>query len=412
MVHLRVVDAYDTTETDGYRETMPIVHVFGRDTSYERHHIRIDGFRPYFLARMSEWAEKGEEVESDDRVVSVETEDLRGRPETAIDGEQLVRICCREPDDVRDIRTYFDDPFEADVQYDVRFLVDMGAYQWLEVPDEALDSDEPINVSQVTLKGGEDGSSTDDPQGKDTQTTVPERVPPLRVCTYDIEVQQGGSGPPVVSEDGTEQARNPITAITAHDSYTDEYRVWIFKHDSWDASDSQAAREAVEAEVGVYASPRDIVGLFCEWVTDRDFDALIGWNASTFDHPYLVNWAINNDVNSIYTLSPTRDVWEMDGDGKWINSSLKGRLLLDLLTMYKKCNVHELSSYTLSDVADAEDVDVGKLSIEDEITVPDGEPAIDYAWRKHPDVFVEYSLRDVKAAVGINEQSQQNVHIV
>jgi intein/homing endonuclease len=614
-------------------------------------------------------------------------------------------------------------------------------------------------------------------------------TPPPRVCTYDIEVRQGGSGPPVVSEEGTEQARNDITAITAHDSYTDEYKVWVLLHDDWDASDSQAAREAVSADVSVYSNPRDVVGLFCEWVTERDMDVLMGWNclpegtpvlmadgsekaiedvqkgddivgidgdetsvgtvtatserrqkptvdvvtqngtevtmstehrvltggadgmewkeasdveegdyilrpknlpeshvdgdvpidpylmgliasdgtveraggvtfyngesilhdqfpednslsfdprgngtysqrvftgesnrwlssvfedtgipvgskkdkewnlsrlyncdsevvekflagymdgdgnvsnnislaasnpsarywimrllrrigiwgsmdeevvhvgsgsvrrfretvgrhmnhpskvealgdmqtsksgiegtippwmathkreedgrvgfrvindkirreinvkrweaeevdspvanqysdfvfervsevrsgdvetcydisttldsfvaddivvhnSNGFDTPYLVNWALRNDVNAVYGLSPTRDVYEMNGNGNWINSDLKGRLLIDLMEMYKKCKIHELPSYSLEDVAEEEEVAVGKLSLEDTLDVPEGEPAIDYAWKEYPETFVEYSVRDVKAAVGVNSESQKKVNII
>lgn len=395
-MYLRIVDTYYTTENEGYRETMPVVHLFGRDTQYRRHHVRVDGFRPYFLVTQSEWAEHGTDVSSDERVVSVETEDIRGRPEDAISGEPLVRVCCREPSDVGELRELFDDPYEADVLYPIRFLVDMESYQWIEVPDDVSHRDDPVDVGYITI----------DPRG------CPDETPPLRVVTYDIEVRQGGSGPPVVSEEGTEQARNPITAIAAHDSYTDEYRVWLCKHDSWGVTESRTAREAVDCDVGVYANPRDVAGLFCEWVTERDFDALIGWNASTFDHPYLVNYCLTNDVGAVYGLSPTNDVYPMSGDGSWINGNLKGRLLLDLLVMYKKCKVHELSSYKLEDVAKEEGVSVGKLSIENEIDVPHDVPSIDYAWENHPSVFCRYSLRDVKATVGINRESQKDVSIL
>jgi hypothetical protein len=74
--------------------------------------------------------------------------------------------------------------------------------------------------------------------------------------------------------------------------------------------------------------------------------------------------------------------------------------------------IHSLDSYSLADVAQAEDVSVGKLALEDEIDVPEDEPAIDHAWREHPDVFTEYSVKDVKAAVGINEESQKDVNII
>lgn len=427
----RIIDGYKTIETDGYRQKTPVVHVIGRDQSWERHHVPIDNFRPYFLVRQSEWIHKGEEIGADDRVLDVTTEDMRGRPETAIDGEQLYRVICRDPDSVRDLRELIDDPFEADVKYPVRFFVDLttsvevvsdsshssngddfttsdsdeqgSSFQWVEIDDEALVTDsqgeyETVSAEYVTV-------------GLD-EATIPSRTPPPRVCSYDIEVQQGGGGPPVVSTEGTEEARNPITAITAHDSYTDEYRVWMMAHSSWGVDDSQAAQNAVDCDVSVYSNPRDVASFFCQYVAENDFDILSGWNANSFDHPYLVNYCLSNNVNSVYDLSPTRDVYDMNGDGNWINSSLKGRLLVDLLAMYKKTEIHELSSYRLGDVAQEEKVGVGKLSIEDEIDVPEGEPAIDYAWEHHPDVFAEYSVRDVKAVVGINRESKKNVNIL
>jgi len=296
---------------------------------------------------------------------------------------------------VGDLRELFEDPFEADVSFPVRFLVDHDAYQWIEVPD---DYQNPVDAAGVTI----------DLDDKD----VPDETPPPRICTYDIEVEQGGSGPPVVSEEGTENADNPITAITAHDSYTDEYEVWVLAHRDWDASDSEAARNAVECPVSVYSNPVDVAGFFVEWVIERDFDILSGWNAASFDHPYFVNYCLSNGIHQVYDLSPTGDVYSMNGNGNWINSSLKGRMLVDLLEMYKKTEIHELDSYRLADVAIEEDVGVDKLAIEDEIDVPEGEPAIDWAWEHHPEIFVEYSLRDVKACVGINEESKENVHIV
>jgi len=395
---LRVTDAYYETQDDGYRTKMPVLHLFGRDTQWQRHHVCVDSFRPYFCVTQKEWAQKGTEVAQDDRVRSVETEDLRGRPETAIDGTPLVRVVCREPGDVKDLQELFDDPYEADVKFSVRFLVDFDIFQWVSVPDEYVYSGETVPADELTL------------DVNDNET--PEQVPPPRVCTYDIEVKMGGRGPPVVSEDGTEQARNPITAITAHDSYTDEYTVWLLAHNDWDVSDSQAARDAVDADVSVYKNPKTVVSMFCEYVTERDFDILTGWSASGFDHPYLVNYAIGNNVSGVYKLSPTRDVYTMSGSGKFINSDLNGRLLLDSLTLYKKCKIHELDSYRLSDVATEEDVDVGKLDLSSEIDVPEGQSSIDYAWKHHPELFCEYSYRDVKACVQINTQSQSNVDII
>jgi hypothetical protein len=83
---LRIVDAWKTVETDGYKQKTPIVHVVGRDSNLRRHHTSIEGFRPYFLVCESEWVEVGDEIASDDRVLDVKTEDRRGRLEESIDG--------------------------------------------------------------------------------------------------------------------------------------------------------------------------------------------------------------------------------------------------------------------------------------------------------------------------------------
>lgn len=395
---LRVIDCYYTVGTEGYRQRTPIIHLFGRDQSWERHHVPIEGFRPYFVVTQDQYVQYGEALADDERVIDVTAEDMQGRTETTLTGEMAYRVVCREPGDVADLRDVFDElPAEADVRFPVRFLIDMDIEQWADVPDTGGSMEHPVHVSDV--------SAVDDP---------PEQTPPIRLCTYDIEVQQGGSGPPVVSEQGCEQTRNPITAITAHDSYTDEYHVWLLAHSSWDAEDSQAARKAVsdKATVSVYGSARDVAAKFCRFIQERDFDACIGWNAAGFDHPYFINFCLNNNVTSVYGLSPTGDVHHMNGDGNWINSSLKGRVLLDLLEMYKKCNVHKLDSYRLEDVTDEEEVSVGKLSITDEIDVPEGKSPIDWSWRHYPSVFSTYSLRDVEAAVAINRESQKEVNIL
>ena len=285
-----------------------------------------------------------------------------------LDGERLVRVTTQLPPDIRDICGVFSSTFEASVSFPTRFLVDQNIQQWVDVPTDT--ETDVVHVDTVS-----------------TPSDPPADIPPLRVCTYDIEVQQGGSGPPVVSTEGTEQARNPITAISAHDSYTDQYHVWVTRHQSWTADNIESIRESVDCQVSVYTNPSDVVSNFCEWVTDRRCDVLTGWNAASFDHPYLVNWGRQHDVSAIHGLSVTGGVGPMDGDGKFINSAVDGRLLLDLMDNYEKTQIHSLDSKRLVDVADAEDVSVGKLDLEDELDVPRDEPAIDYARRTAPALF-------------------------
>jgi DNA polymerase elongation subunit (family B) len=419
----RVVDAYYTVETDGYPRETPVVHLFGRDETWRRHHWRVDDFDPYFTVSEDAYLTHGEQLDGDDRVTSIQFTDERDRPETGLFGDGMVRVCVRTPGHVSKLRELFPQESlgEADVLYPVRFLVDRGIRQWFVVQRDNGTGETPSSGVEPQGSTSPERVSSDAIYGFDhpdcPATEPPDSTPPVRVVTYDIEVEQGGDGPPVVTERGTEQARNPITAISAHDSYADEYHVWVLAHSGWNTDDSERARDGadacpVEADLHIHENPRSVVSGFVSWLTDIEPDVLTGWNANSFDHPYLVNWCLRHDVTSVFGLSPTRDVRSMNGDGSWINSSLKGRLLTDLLEMYKKSNVHELSSYRLEDVAEAEELDVEKLSIDDVIEVPRETPAIDYAWANHPDVFVRYALLDTVAAVGINRESQEQVHIV
>jgi len=399
----RITDAYKTIEDDGFKQSTPIVHIFGRDIEWNRQHLRIQ-YRPYFLVRQSEWMSVGEGLANDNRVTRVATTDYRGRTERAIDGEQLFRVVCRTPEDVRDLRETVDDPFEADISFAQRLLIDLTHSQWIGVKDDC-EPDSILSADALVV-----------PDYDNQQCEPPETIPPIRHCIYDIEVQQGGDGPPVVTTEGTERAANPITAITAYDSYTTEYHSWLLTHDEWDKGDIETVRNvtndvAVPLNISVYDNPRDVVGQFCEWVIDREMDSMVGWNAGSFDHPYLVNYGLQNGVGAVKRLSPSRDVYPMDGNGSWINSSLKGRLLLDLMVLYDKCVVSELDSKRLTDVADSEDIAVGKLDIEDAIGEHDG-PAIDVAWQQYPETFCRYSLRDTMACVGIVQETQQDVTII
>jgi len=125
-----------------------------------------------------------------------------------------------------------------------------------------------------------------------------------------------------------------------------------------------------------------------------------------------VNYGLSNGVGAIKDLSPTGDTYPMSGDGSFINSQLKGRLLLDLMELYQKTRVHKLGSYRLTDVAETEGIPTQKLDIDSVIDVPDDAVEIDYAWREHPEVFAEYSVKDVQACVEINNQTQENVTII
>jgi DNA polymerase I len=296
-------------------------------------------------------------------------------------GSGVVKVETQLPKHVGEIRDDFDDPLEADVQFPTRFLVDMGIEQCFSVPADG--DSRRITPDEITaIEGGETAHIDVDPH----------------TLYFDIEVQQSTDGPAVVSERGTELAMNPITAIAAYDNYTDESHVWLLVHDSWDEEDGAAARKGArdaddDAFVWLYGTERELLQEFCQWVADRRFDVVTGWNSNGFDVPYLVNRCIKEkEIVEIYNWSPTRDVETMNGEGKWINSDLKGVILFDMLDGFEKTEYTELDSFALDDVA-AEVVDATKVDV----------GHIDDAWANRPHDFAKYVLRDTLLVREIDE---------
>lgn len=390
---LRVIDACHTIETDGYDQETPVVHLFGRTPQGRRRHVRVDDFRPYFCVPASTARRHASQLASEDAVLGVEPADRQGRDEQTLADEPLTRIVCRTPGDVRRLRDSFDDHYEADIPFTVRFLIDADITQWVDVDCPRRGSDQPVSVDDVTALD-------------DDHADVPDEWVPPRVCVFDIEVEQTDDGPPVISEEGVELATQPLTAITAYDTYSGQYFTWLRPHHSWMASDTQAVRDRLNdldqsTDVTFVQDSGMLAVRFVEHVMQYNYDVLTAWNVG-FDVPYLVNHLHRENLPQVHHLSPVSDVREMSGDGSWINSDLDGRIVVDLLSTWEKSKIHVPDSRRLEDVAEQELDGVGKLDVED----------IDDEWKNRPASFAEYSLRDVIAAVQINEQSNDNVRLI
>lgn len=370
---LKFVDLYHTVEEDRGQYPEPVIHLFARHSDHEKWHIEVEGFHPYFCIHRDIDNETFNALNRDHRVRSVDFEE-----HDDMDGNGLWRVTTVKPrPHVSDLSEEFDAPQEADVRYTDRFLVDTEIKQCFEVPVEAKEN--PIHWEQI--------------EATDTDLDVTPRV-----CTLDIEVQQAESGPSIVSEEGTEMARQPITAITAHDNYLDEYQVWVLAHENWvdDTERITQLHKELEnvGEVQVFYEERGLLQDFVQYVSEYNFDILTGWNSNSFDIPYLVNRCLKEQgIYNIMNWSPTRDVDTMSGDGSWINSDLKGMMLFDMMVGVEKTSVHELKSYALSNVA-AELLDIDKLDVGD----------IDNAWENAPEKFVKYNIRDTEAVVEIDRE--------
>ncbi|CDK39592.1 DNA-directed DNA polymerase [Halorubrum sp. AJ67] len=372
---------------EGYgSDEYPVVHVFGRrpaentDGDAERdavEHLRVLGVEPYFYVPTADLDR--DPVEEYDVVIGTREEDPDGEPYESIRGEPLTRIVTRTPRDVGNIRDDFRTTFEADILFPNRFLIDNGINGGIRVEERRLDDGEgTIQVHQGHLE----------PADVDAD---------LRVNTFDIEVDDRRGFP----EDGEE----PIICLTSHDSYDDEYVVWLYDAPEAEVPspedlpdyegivDGEDGDEALDFGVRTFEEEAAMLDAFVAYIDETDPDVLTGWNFEDFDAPYVLDRLEVLDDGSQYDLSVDRlsrigEVWRSG----WGGPDIKGRVVFDLLYAYKRTMFTELESYRLDAVGERE-LGVGKERYTGDI----GD-----LWEQDPERLLEYSIRDVELCVEID----------
>ncbi|WP_255192025.1 DNA-directed DNA polymerase [Natronobeatus ordinarius] len=351
----------------------PIVHVFGRTPERALEHVKVVGFRPYFYAPTDSLERPPEEEY--DRLTGSREVDRNGEPYESIRGENLTKIFGQTPRDVGQVRDDFDH-YEADILFPNRFLIDKDIRSGVRVPERRAD----------------DGS-----------LIVPhEEVEPVdvdadpRVLTFDIEVEDRSGFP----EDGEE----PIVCLTSHDSYRDEYVMWV-----WEAPDGEGEipdeiveydpiEGEIDHEVRRFESEEAMLEAFLEYVDETDPDVLTGWNFEDFDAPYFLDRLERLEgPHHDYDLDPDRlsrigEVWRSG----WGGPDVKGRVVFDLLYAYQRMVFSELDSYRLDAVGEAE-LGVGKERYAG---------SIGDLWEDDPTRLLEYNLRDVELCVELDRQQE------
>ncbi|MDB9247428.1 3'-5' exonuclease [Halorubrum ezzemoulense] len=393
---VRIVDGWYEVESDGYRHDMPVLHYHGRTADGDYRHFAVDGYRPYFYVAADDVTpDELDNLAHDRRVLSVESaeRDGVGRGERDI---ELIKVVVECPWHVKQLRTEFPRTWEADVLFPQRFLVDRGVTGLCRVP---ADNSGPLDATDV--QSVDIDAVDDDPEP--------------RVVTWDIEV---------AAEDALERAfdeglvdadresmdpaampnanvaRRPITAVSLHDSYIDEYQTFVLRHSDWDDKliDSgeleESVREAtgVDVDVEVYARERTMLTDVLGAVLDYRPGVVTGWNNDAFDMPYVVNRCFQLDISEVKRLSPTGNVEPHDDGGRFINSDITGVHVFDLLAAYEKSQYTELKSSTLEAVA-AEETEYAKFDVDEQA-----------AWLDDPVRFTEYVTRDTQATVAINQE--------
>jgi DNA polymerase elongation subunit (family B) len=366
-VDLAVTQVDYTIEGSGPEET-PLIHVFGRTADREMEHVVVRGFRPYFYAP-TDTIDRADL--QDDRITDWE------EGYESIRGEALTKIFGQTPRDVGQIRDEFEH-YEADILFPNRFLIDKDVSGGVRVPERRSD-DGRLVVDH------EEVAAVDSPDVS------------LRVDTFDIEVDDRSGFP----EDGEE----PIVCLTSHDSYDDEYVVWLFDAPNGDGTTTvsedlpgyEPLNEDATFEVRSFQEEAAMLDAFLTYVEDTDPDVLTGWNFEDFDAPYLLDRLERLDPTadedlSIERLSRVNEVWRSN----WGGPDVKGRVVFDLLYAYKRTQFTELESYRLDAVGEME-LGVGKERYPGDI----GD-----LWEEDPERLLEYNLRDVELCVELDRKQE------
>ena len=351
----------------------PIVHVFGRTAEGELEHVQVVGFRPYFYAPTATVDE--ERLAGFDRITGWEETDEDGEPYESIRGEQLTKIFGQTPRDVGQIREEFDH-YEADILFPNRFLIDTGVRSGIRVPERRAGDDVLIVPA-------------------DEVEPVPLDAPP-RVLTFDLEVDDRSGFP--------EEGEEPILCIASHDSFRDEYVLWIWESTAGtgtipeDLDGYDPIEGEIDFEIRAFDAEEPMLETFLAYVEETDPDVMTGWNFDDFDAPYLIDrledrQGPHHEYDLDYgRLSRVGEVWRSN----WGGPDIKGRVVFDLLYGYQRRIFTELDSYRLDAVGEQE-LGVGKERYPGKI----GD-----LWEDDPTRLLEYNLRDVELCVELDRQGE------
>lgn len=371
-----------------------VVRLYGRTPSEEPGEepeavtITARGFNPHFLIEKSE---TGKAPPADHQNL-LGYEDVNADPlSERFDQSRrdLARVNVRYPHSVPNLREEFETTWGADTIFTERFRINTGIKTAVAFPV----SDSRDNHYIVDHEELEPVEITD--------------VEP-RVLTLDIETDDRDAGFPDPGE-----AR--ILSIAVHDSYTDEYDVFLDLDGKtigqfFELSAIERAKlendDLSLSEIGITEpdsvifrdSESSMLTEFGRYVQETNPDLMVGWNSGDgsndgFDLPHIIERMKLTDATPA-RLSREREV-EVDHYGDDFKPKVTGRALYDLMDGWGDTKFTEPRSFKLDDVA-ADALDDTKIEHQD----------MGYfeMYEDDPVKFINYNCRDVVLTVGVNRE--------
>jgi DNA polymerase delta subunit 1 len=236
--------------------------------------------------------------------------------------------------------------FEAAVPFPLRFMIDkdIQGCSWCEFPAGTYAVRPPakrVTHCQLELDVVYECVVAHEPTGQW------QRIPPLRILSFDIECMGRKGCFPEAEHDPVIQIAN---VVTLQGSSTSIIRnVLTLGHTS----------PIVGAQVLCHEREEDMLAAWAEFVRQADPDVITGYNVQNFDLPYLLNRCRKLKVDSGQLLGRVRGVkatmrdttFSSSAYGKHENveTTIDGRVIFDMLQYTRR--EHKLSSYSLNSVS-------------------------------------------------------------
>jgi DNA polymerase elongation subunit (family B) len=216
--------------------------------------------------------------------------------------------------------------------------------------------------------------------------------PVLHTAFFDIETdfdkERGYSS--------TEEAFNPITAITVYLDWLDQLVTLAIppRHMSRETADEIVANFD---NTFMFEHEADLLDTFLNLIDDAD--VLSGWNSEGYDIPYTVNRVtrlLSKDDTRRFCLwgqMPKARTFERYGKES-LTYDLIGRVHMDYMQLYRKYTYEERHSYSLDAILEYEDLG-SKTKYEG---------TLDQLYNQDFKTFIEYNRQDVVGVANINRK--------
>ncbi len=167
----------------------------------------------------------------------------------------------------------------------------------------------------------------------------------IYVANIDIETGRDAEG-----YSSPEEARCPITAITIHNIFLDQYTTWGYKSDGYKSKQDNVRYINCSSEY-------DLILRFIRFIEDDYPHVLTGWDCERYDIPYIINRTkkVLGNEEDVARLSPFGSVFGKDSRDDFGKTyqiyDIVGISTLDYIHLFKKFTYKTPENYKLNTVA-------------------------------------------------------------